>query len=78
MRPETRDALETSRARLAHEAGHQRRRADQLYARLRLLENKVRKTIVVGETVNLDALYQLRQMVPTKPRPTLAQLRKRK
>lgn len=78
MRPETRDALETSRARLAHEAGTQRRRADQLYARLRLLENKVRKTIVVGETVNLDALYQLRQMVPTKPRPTLAQLRKRK
>lgn len=74
---ETRDELELSRSRLAFAADYQTRRANGLYEKLRRLENKVRDTIVVGESFNSDGLYELRQMVPSKPRPTLTQLRKR-
>lgn len=66
---ETYEQLETSRARIAHENGHLRKSNKYLYDRLRRLENKVRTTIIVGEPFNNDGLYQLRQMVPTKPRP---------
>ena len=68
--PETREQLENSRARLAHENGHLRRTNKSLYNKLRRLENKVRNTIVVGERVDHDELYALRKMVPAKPRST--------
>ena len=75
---ETYEELELSRARLAREAHHQRRRADYLYTRLRLLENKVRDAITRGgmpDEMKLDELAWLAR-IPSKPRPTLSELRK--
>lgn len=65
--------LYQARIRLTYE----RMRADRLYTNLRRLENRVRNVIVVGEQVNTDDLYQLRILVPRKPRPTLVELRKK-
>lgn len=68
---ETRDQLESHRARLAHEVSGLRRDRINLHNRLRRLENKVRSTIVIGERIDADGLYALRQMVPNKPRKKL-------
>jgi hypothetical protein len=65
---ETREQLESSRARLAHENSSLRRQLKLRHEQLRRLESKVRRTIVVGSNVDFDELYQLRQMVPNKPR----------
>lgn len=65
---ETREQLESHRARLAHQNSRLQRDVVKLHNRLRRLENKVRKTIVIGETIDADGLYQLRQMVPNTPR----------
>jgi len=65
---ETREQLEIHRARLVHQNVALRQRNRYLHNRLRLLENAIRSAIVVGERVNMDALYQLRQRVPVKPR----------
>lgn len=70
---ETYEQLEESRSRLAYTLDYTRRERNSLYNRLRALENAVRSTIVVGERVDPDALYRLRQRVPNKPLPTLRQ-----
>lgn len=75
---ETREQLESARARLAHEASYLRRDRDKLYDKLRRLENKVRSTIVIGEQIDTDGLYELHRMVPAKPRPTRRQMHNRK
>lgn len=75
---ESREQLETNRAYWANQAGHLRRERDFLYERLRKLENRVRETIVVGDHIDTDKLYALRQMVPNHPRKTITQKRKSK
>lgn len=65
-------SLSMARLRLSHAE----KRANANYDKLRRLENRIRSTIVVGEHVDTDALYALRISVPTKPRPTLTELRK--
>lgn len=68
------EELESRIARALHERDSARRAQRALYERNRRLENKIRDTIVVGENFNASGLYQLRQMVPNKPRRTWRQL----
>jgi hypothetical protein len=44
------------------------RAAKRWYERNRLLENRVRNAIVIGEHIDTDKLYALRISVPKKPR----------
>jgi hypothetical protein len=63
--------METLLARRTGEAASYRRSLKKTHNRLRLLENRVRNVVVVGERIDTDALYALRQMVPNKPRKKL-------
>jgi len=62
------DKFDMMLGRLSHELGSHRRAAEKWYEKNRLLENTIRRVIVVGERVDMDALYKLRQRVPNKPR----------
>jgi len=77
MAKPTYEELELQVSQLHHRWFTQKHRADNLYDKLRRLEGKVRTTIVVGEHVDSDELYQLRRMVPNRPRPTLRELRRK-
>jgi phage shock protein A len=68
------DRAMSNLARIARESHRFKRGFNREYERCRRLENKIRSTIVVGEPFDNDGLYQLRQMVPNKPRKTLRQL----
>lgn len=70
------EELELALSRKSAEAYREKKRADNYYNQLRRLENRVRKTIVVGEHIDTDELYALRISVPRNPRPTLTELRK--
>lgn len=76
MARQTLEHLESRVASLSMEVSRHKRSSDRYYTKLRLLENAIRETIVVGAPIDLDALYALRQRVPAKPRPTLREARK--
>ena len=74
---ETRDQVENSRARYAHEASRQRMRADSLYMKLRALENAVRNaTREIHPDTRHNAIQDLGRMVPKHQRKTLTELRR--
>lgn len=66
---ETREQLESERARHAHEAGSARRALAYWYERNRLLENRVRAaTEETGLKERSEALNALVRYIPAKPR----------
>lgn len=60
--------LRSTIGRFAHEANVYKRRSGELYEKLRLLENRIHKCVVIGEGVDPDKLYNLLMSVPVNPR----------
>lgn len=71
------DELEHELAVMRSQLSSSERAVKKWYERNRLLEGRVRAAIQVGEHVDTDKLYRLRQSVPTVPRKTWRQLRER-
>lgn len=76
MATETRGELESSRARHAQGHSRYRRQSEQLYERLRKLENAVRNH-AHDHVCGVDGhCAELLRLVPRHPRPTVTELKK--
>lgn len=76
MRERTLEELESELARTHRELFTAKKNVALYYEQLRRLENRVRKTIVVGEHTDSENLYILVRSIPRKPRLTMNEIKK--